>query len=83
MWKSIVEMEADQCIPYAYQGHPGAYGSKAWSKFSSYWLHTFLNRTCQEASRIRSSVDRDFPEGLRAEAASHYLVPLKLILVVL
>ena len=36
--------------------------------------------TCQDASRIHSSVDRDLPEDLRAKTASHYLVPLKLIL---
>ena len=32
---------------------------------------TFLNVICQDASRIHSSVDRDFPEGLRAKTASH------------
>ena len=35
---------------------------------------------CQDASRIHSSEDRDLPEGLRANTASHCLAPLKLIL---
>ena len=39
----------------------------------------FLNVTCQDASRIHSSVDRDLPEDLRAKTASHCLALLKLI----
>ena len=39
----------------------------------------FLNVTCQGASRTHSSVDRDLPEGPRANTASHCLAPLKLI----
>ena len=39
----------------------------------------FLNGTCQDASRIHSSVDRDLPEGLRAKAASHRIAPMKLM----
>ena len=31
----------------------------------------FVNVTCQDASRIHSSVDRNLPEGLRANTASH------------
>ena len=40
----------------------------------------FLNDTCQDASRILSLVDRDLPEGLMANTASHCLdhEPLKL-----
>ena len=33
----------------------------------------FLNGTCQDVSRIHSSVDRDLPEGLRAKPFSHCL----------
>ena len=40
----------------------------------------FVNVTCQDASRIHSSVDRDLPEGLRANTASHCHAPLTLIL---
>ena len=36
------------------------------------------NGTCQDVSRIHTSVDRDFPEGLRAKTASHCLAPLTL-----
>ena len=31
----------------------------------------FLNGTCKDASRIHSSVDRKFPEDLRAETAAY------------
>ena len=31
----------------------------------------FYNVTCQDASRIHSSVDRDLSEGLRANTSSH------------
>ena len=37
-----------------------------------------LNGTCQDASRIHSSVDTDLPEGLRAKTASPCLAPFKL-----
>ena len=39
----------------------------------------FRNVTCQDASRIHSSVDRDLPEGPRAKTASHCHGSLKLI----
>ena len=39
----------------------------------------FLNVTCQDASRIYSSVDMDLPEGVRANTSSHCNAPLKLI----
>ena len=39
----------------------------------------FLNGTCQDRRRIHSSVDRDLPEGLRADTASLCHAPLKLI----
>ena len=39
----------------------------------------FLNVTCQDTSRLHSSVDRDLSEGLRANTASHCHAPLKLI----
>ena len=32
-----------------------------------------LDGTCQDASRIHGSVNRDLPEGLRAETASSWL----------
>ena len=38
-----------------------------------------VNGTCQDASRMHSSVVRDLKEGLRAKTASHCLAPLKLI----
>ena len=38
-----------------------------------------FNVTCQDASSIHNSVDRDLPEGLRANTASHCQVPLELI----
>ena len=31
----------------------------------------FVNVTCQDSSRIDSPVDRNLPEGLRANKASH------------
>ena len=31
----------------------------------------FLNGTCQDGSRIHSSVDMDLPEGIRAKTLSH------------
>ena len=40
----------------------------------------FLNVTCQDASRILRSVDRDLLEGLRANTVSHCFAPLKLFL---
>ena len=39
----------------------------------------FLKGTCQNTSRIHSSVDKDLSEALRAETASHCQVLLKLI----
>ena len=39
----------------------------------------FLSVTCQDASRIDSSVDRNLPEGLRGNAASHCHALFKLI----
>ena len=38
-----------------------------------------LNGTCQDASGIHSSVDRDLSEGLRANTVSHCHAPLRLI----
>ena len=38
-----------------------------------------LNVTCQDAIKTHSSVDRDLPEGLRANTASDCHVPLKLV----
>ena len=39
----------------------------------------FHNGTCQDASRIHSSVGRDLAEDLRAKTVSHCKAPLKLI----
>ena len=42
LWKSIVEMEADQCIPGAPQSRQEQGLEHTWAanKFSSYWLQT-------------------------------------------
>ena len=68
-WKSIVEMEADERIPQS-RREQGLEHTWSANKFSSCWLHFFLDVTCQDASRIHSSVDRNLPEGLRANTAS-------------
>ena len=75
-WKSIVEMEADQRITGAPQSRQeqGLEHTYSANKFSSYWLQN-SNVTCQDASKIHSSVDRDLAQGLRAETASHCLGP--------
>ena len=63
-WKSIVEMEADQCTPRA--------GAHVVSKQVVIVPDTNLfNVTCQDASRIHSSVGEASSEGLRANTASH------------
>ena len=41
---------------------------------------TFLDAACQDASRIHISEDIDLPEGISANAASHRLESLKLVL---
>ena len=38
-----------------------------------------LNVICPDASRIHSSVDRDLPQGVRANTVSHCHAPLKLM----
>ena len=77
--KSVVETEVTHT-----RGTPQQTGARARTHMVSKTLlivlaTNFLNVTCQDACRIRSSVDRDLPEGLRAKTATHCLAPLKLI----
>ena len=70
-WRSIVETKVDQRIPGASQSRQEQGLEHTWSanKFS---LGTnFLSVTCQDASKIHSALDRNLPEGLRANKATH------------